>query len=855
MDKYEYRIKLEQIEKLAGRKDYVTAAEIADGIDWRKVKNVNTLFMISDIYEATDRLEDCYEILNMVYDRSYTGRRAVYRLTEVATKMHEFEEAIDLYKEYVKIAPHDLGRYILKYQIYRERGSSVEDQIEVLKEYKSHEYNEKWAYELACLYEEAGQIQKCIEECDELILWFGSGEYVIKALELKRKYQELTAAQQEKYDQRFVQTEPEAEETESAAEEIEAVPEPAEEVSEETVIDDTPQISVINTNKFSTMNLQAELAKGVQDVFDQEPEEGNEEAAETEEFLKTGELEELEKAARAEKSSEPTEPETVSEDTENKTEEPVKASAEELPEAEETSEKIVISVEFTDQEAEETPEPVSEPEDVLAEPEDSEAEKEIEERQNLKPETDGHPVDLFDSDMSDEDFLNLPITGQMTVGKVIAAWEARKHWAKPAEPVSEEVSEEPEKQTVSVETGEITSLLKDFIPSTPKETEEAEEEIEVPEETAEAETFVEPEEPVAEVVEEAPMGTIEDDLPQDIEEAEESEEPFFEHLEKVLEEAVLPDSGMMQEEESKEPEETAAEPETTDETEAVEQEPEEEVSQNTASMLYAIERALAQEISSSEASGKHLTEEQEKIFAYFTLVDGMKKQLLKLLEEEKNYAGKTDSKEGNLIITGHPGNGKTTLAIDIVKVFQKQRHVKGSKIAKVTGDGLNKKEPAEVVKKLGGGALIIERAGSLNQETVEKLSDVMEGMTEGMLVILEDDKEEIGRLLKKNAGFAQKFNRTVNIPIFSNNELVSFGKSYAEENEYYFDEMAVLALYDCIGVRQTSEHVVNVAEVKEIIDEAIAHAEKKRKKLFAKLSKKRIDEYGNKLLLEEDFEF
>lgn len=844
MDKYEYRIKLGQIEKLAGRKDYVTAAEIADGIDWRKVKNVNTLFMISDIYEATDRLEDCYEILNMVYDRSYTGRRAVYRLTEVATKMHEFEEAIDLYKEYVKIAPHDLGRYILKYQIYRERGSSVEDQIEVLKEYKSHEYNKKWAYELACLYEEAGQIQKCIEECDELILWFGNGEYVIKALELKRKYQELTAAQQEKYDQRFVQTEPEAEETETAEEEVNAAQEPAEEVSEKAVIDDTPQISVINTNKFSTMNLQAELAKGVQDVFDQEPEEGSEETAETEEFLKTGELEELEKAAKAEKSSEP---ETVLEDTENKTEEPVEASAIELPETEETSDEIVISVEFTDQEAEKTPEPVLEPEDVLAEPEDSEAEKEIEERQNLKPETDGQLVDLFDPDMSDEDFLNLPITGQMTVGKVIAAWEARKHWTKPADLVSEEVSEEPEKQTVSVETGEITSFLKDFIPSTPKETEEAEEEIEVSEEPAEEETFTEPAE--------APMGTIEDDLPQDIEEAEESEEPFLEHLEKVLEEAVLPESGMMQEEESKEPEERVTEPETADETESEEQETEEDVSQNTASMLYAIERVLAQEISSSEVSGKHLTEEQEKIFAYFTLVDGMKKQLLKLLEEEKNYAGKTDSKEGNLIITGHPGNGKTTLAIDIVKVFQKQRHVKGSKIAKVTGDGLNKKEPAEVVKKLGGGALIIERAGSLNQETVEKLSDVMEGMTEGMLVILEDDKEEIGRLLEKNVGFAQKFNRTVNIPIFSNNELVSFGKSYAEENEYYFDEMAVLALYDCIGVRQTSEHVVNVAEVKEIIDEAIAHAEKKRKKLFAKLSKKRIDEYGNKLLLEEDFEF
>jgi hypothetical protein len=272
-------------------------------------------------------------------------------------------------------------------------------------------------------------------------------------------------------------------------------------------------------------------------------------------------------------------------------------------------------------------------------------------------------------------------------------------------------------------------------------------------------------------------------------------------------------------------------------------------------MLDAIERALAMEAAPVEASGKYLTEEQEKIFAYFTSVNGMKKQLVELLDGDDAYTGLPNSNTGNLIITGHPGNGKTTLAIDIVKAFQKQRRVKGGKLAKVTGDGFNKKNPEDVVKKLGGGAVIIERAGSISFETVEKLSMIMEEETGGLLVILEDDSAEIAALLEKNQKFAAKFNRSIDIPIFSNDELVAFGKSYAEEKEYYFDEMAVLALYDCIGVRQTSDHVVNITEVKEFVDDAIAHADKKSKGLFARLSKKRIDEDGNKLLLEEDFDY
>ncbi len=840
MDKYEYKVKLAQIEKLVAKKDYVTAAKIADGIDWRKVKSVTTLNMVADVYEATNRLEDCYEILNMVYDRSPVGRRVVYRMTEIATKMHDFEEAIDLYKEFVKIAPRDLSKYILKYQIYRERGSSVTDQITILEEYKTYEYDERWAYELACLYEEAGMIDRCIEECDELILWFSEGEYVAKAMELKMKYQELTASQQEKYEHRFDYLEQEAadiveeteeENAEEVPEELQAVAEAvresvAEAAQEHEEEDDTPHVSVINTNKFSTMNLQEELAKGLQMILAQVEEEAAQEFEETA-------AEPVEEAAEAVEPEETIVEEVVEEapvveaDVKADTQEfiPVKEVIIPRTPVVEVEEKVEPVVEeIIPQEPEKEEKALSETAELKTEilkyaavPQEPKME------QMLRTEEDGQ-ISLA---IGEENVLEKQITGQMTIEEILEAWEEKKRQAK--EKI--EKAGESKKNAVLFETGEITSLLEDFIPRTPKEDEPVEAE-EVPEIPVEEESV---EEPVVEEIEEE----LEDDLPQDID--------FADVLEAALAET----------QEEPEKEETVEEESVAEElpVEAPEEEEKPAVGQHTASMLDAIERALAMEIAPVETSGKHLTEEQEKIFAYFTSVSGMKKQLITLLSEDSAYAGREDSRVGNLVITGHPGNGKTTLAIDIVKAFQKQRKVKGGKLAKVTGDGLNKKEPADVVKKLGGGALIIERAGSLNDDTVEKLSVVMEGETGGLLVILEDDSKEISNLMRKNAGFANKFNRSIDIPIFSNDELVAFGKSYAEEQEYYFDEMAVLALYDCIGVRQTSDHVVNVTEVKEFVDDAIAHAEKKSKGLFARLSKKRIDEEGNKLLLEEDFDY
>ncbi|MGN0334496.1 MAG: hypothetical protein ACI4DV_02375 [Lachnospiraceae bacterium] len=798
MDKYEYKVKLNQIEKLVGKKDYITAAKIADGVDWRRVKSASTLMMIADIYDQIERYEDCYEILSMAYDRAPNVRRVLYQLVCLTTKMHEFEEAIELYKEYVKIAPHDLNCYILKYQIYRERGSEVTDQIKIMEEYKSHEYDEKWSYELACLYEEAGMIERCIEECDELILWFSEGEYVIKAMELKMKYQELTASQQEKYEHRFDcaqenespeaileetvlketasgenteaavrEEEPETPETSEAPETSEMperseMPETdAEELQEEVVIEDV-RISPFNTSKFSTINLQEELAKSLAPYLQEE----------TEEVLSEDDCVETVK--------EPTKEVIVRED--------------------------VMRVQEADSEE---PKQLSETEQLKLEIEKyarKEPEFKIEDLYMVEEDTGQVAIRVEDAVAAEKQ-----ITGQMRLEEILAAWEETKRQAD-----REPEKEAEKKAAVLCETSEITGLLQDVIPRTPKETETEEVPVE------EMKT-AEPEEEIAEEL----SVELEDDLPVDLEE---------------LLVNSLNDTNDTEE--------------NTGETQSAgtEEADTESGFDGVSPMIRQLEKALEEEVSSISDHARYLTEEQEKLFAYFMSVRGMKNQLARLLAEDTKYASRTDSAEGNLVITGARGNGKTTLAIDIVKAFQKQRREKGGTLAKITGGGLNKKDPAEILKKLGGGTLIIERAGEMKTSIVEQLSAAMEEQTGGLLIILEDEGKEISRLFAEHEAFGRKFNRMIEIPVFTNDELVEFGKSYAEEQEYYFEEMAVLALYDRIGVNQTAEHVVNVTEVKEIIDRAIAHAEKKGKSWFAKLSKKRVNEFGNRLLLEEDFE-
>ncbi len=705
MDKYEYRLKAEQIEKLVKKKDYAGAAKIADTIDWRRVKNVNMLYIVSEIYEATERYGECMEILDIAYDRAPVGRMLLYRMTEVCTKMNNFDEAIALYREFVKVAPHDQSRYILKYQIYRERGSSLEDQIKILNEYKTHEYQEKWAYELAALYDEAGMQEECVRECDELILWFSEGEYVAKALKLKQKYEPLTEAQKEKYHS-----------------EVKGAP-----ASIGGDDFEEPEVTEFDPGRFNTMNLQAELAGNLDELL-------REEATIDLPDLGFGE-------APPEKAEEPDFREDGTID---------------LPDSG-----------FGSGTAKETEEEISFPEET------SES---------------GHEG-----------------TEQLSVNEILDEWEQKK--AK-TEALLEAGAREEQKrrEKVKQETAELIRLIEGVSDMIPEDVQRILQEADEERKARETASVI-----------------TEDDLPQDLDdeiEEEEEEELAIEFVEE-------PSSGS---------EKKRLSGDTT-----------------SLNMIQELERSLAAEVSEMAINSGHLTEEQARLFAYFTSVKGMSQQLSVLFKGDSRE-GMTNSSRGNLIVTGKQGNGKTTLAIDIVKALQKQQQIGGNKLAKISGQKLNTKDVYEVLTRLKGGALIIEGAGGLSDATMMALSLVMEADTGGLLVILEDTAEEIERLFHKNKNFASKFEHSIDIPVFTNDELVAFGTSYALEQEYSFDEFGKLALYDRIGSRQTNDHLVTVAEVKEIIDRAIEHAEKAGvRRILDRITRKSVDEFGNRLLREADF--
>ena len=736
MDKYEFQIKTEQMEKLIERQDYETAGKIADSIDWRKVRSLELLLKVSDIYEKLERYEDSYEILNMAYDCAPIGRMIVYKMVEVAVQMGDFEEAIELYKEFIKIAPHDLGRYVLKYKIYQGRGSSIEDQIAILEEYKSREYQEQWAYELALLYYKADMVSKCVEECDDLILWFSEGEYVIKAMELKMRIQPLTASQEEKYRQLMA---------ENQAEEI--------------------QVKAVNMDKFSTTNLQEALAESLHTLIWEE-------------------------------------------------------SSQEL--SQELIPPSPIPEESTTEEAEECFAVVSE--------ESQRPESFILSRDTF------HLPKFLGQDESgqltfdmEENVLERQITGQLTIEDILNSWEEKKKETEAAiaEAAKRDEARRQEREYLRA-TGQLPKLPEEIEPTLPTEIQELIDEIEG----------------------KIPATPHRLDKTQDIatilglgkEEESEPEPKWPEGVEDILD--ILEADNL---------EHVAKKEEVEDKTENKEEENKEEEKKEEAPspLMKKLERVLEEEVANLQPG--QLSEEQKKLFAYFTSVQGMNQQLAVLLEEDRmQKERREDSLLGNIVITGKGGSGKTTLAADVVKALQKQRKIKGAKMAKVTADSMNGRNVSEIIAKLGGGALLIERAGSLKTETAAQLSHTMTRKTGGLLVILEDEKEEIRKLFIRCESLGAKFTRTIDIPTFTNKELVAFGESYAEEKECVLDEMAVLALYNRIGTRQTSDHLVNVAEVKEIIDEAIERGGKTG--LFGKIKRSRQDEFGHLILLEKDFE-
>lgn len=796
MDKYEYRLKAEQIEKLVKKKDYKTAAKIADTIDWRRVKNLSMLYIVAEIYEELERYEDCMEILNIAYDRAPVGRMLLYKMTETATKMHNFEDAISLYREFVKLAPHDQSRYILKYQIYRERGSKIEDQIKILREYKAHEYQEKWAYELAECYAKAGMTEECVRECDELILWFSEGEYVAKAMELKMQFEPLTAAQQAQYDRMLGN---------SGAADIHE--------------DDFEEqgVPTYNTDKFSTVNLQAELAANLDELLQSdstieippltlpEPETPSkkEEVPQTEreEAEPEIELEELTLEAL------PVEPEREEPEGEPKAEEEAEPEIEleeldlETPPAEPEIELEELTLET----------PPAEPEIKLEELtlETSPAEPETQEPEDLiVPDLEAPEVEPIEKPEPEQP------AGQMTIEDVLAEWENKKAETE-AKIEAEAGLVKARREKVRQETAELMKLIAGDTSRLPRDVKEILDEIDE-ESRQKKEGSGKPEEPLPQI------------------------EPSLEEEGITLEELKLP-------------EETKTRRPDGD---SYARHKKNRVSGDTAAMnmIQELEKSLATEVSEMAVNAGHLTKEQARLFAYFTSVKGMSGQLAELFKGNVR-PNRKNSSNGNLVITGKRGNGKTTLAIDIVKALQKQNRIEGKKLAKISGRNLNTKDVQEVLGKVKGGALIIENAGALSDSALVALSLAMEGDTGGLLIILEDSAEAIQKIFYKNKNFSSKFDHTIDIPVFTNDELIAFAKSYALELNCTFDEFGVLALYDRIGSRQTLDHMVSVAEVKDIVDGAISHAEKRNvRHLFEKIAKKNVDEFGNRILREEDFE-
>ena len=807
MDKYEYRLKAEQIEKLVKKKDYQTAVKISDTIDWRRVKNLNMLYIVADLYEAVERYEDCMEILNIAYDRAPVGRMLLYKMTEIATRTHNFEEAIKLYREFVKAAPHDQSRYILKYQIYRERGSSLDDQIKTLKEYKTHEYQEKWAYELASLYDQAGMQEDCVRECDELILWFSEGEYVTKAMELKMKYEPLTPVQQDKYDHRY-QTGASVNVGEDDYEEREVS---------------------VNTDKFSTINLQAELAANLDEML--QTDEGDIDVPD----LGLGATEELTIPEVEEIGPEPVEESVESEPVE-KSIEPEELTVPDIPAIEEIiepepEEKSMEPEELMMEELEPEELKMEElmPEEIEPEPvaEEIEPEPAVEE---IKPEPvveeiEPEPVVEEINPEPEEPQLIKQITGRIEIDKILQEWDNKKSETEAALK-AKEPEEEARKEKVRQETAELVKLISGTSDDIPEDVQQILKDLD--EEQKQVNAVV-----------------TEDDLPKDIDapdDLDESEDLTIQEL-SVPEDIVYaakPDHEMVESEPKTKPANDNKEKITTE--------------TGSMNMIQELEKSLAREVADMTIKEGHLTREQAKIFAYFTAVRGVGEQLASLFKGQAG-ASKVNSACGNVVVTGESGNGKTTLAIDIVKALQKLQRVESSRLAKISGKKLNTRDIYETLGKLKGGVLIIEKAGGLSDASMMALSLAMEGDTGGLLIILEDQKAEIQRLFHKNSNLASKFEYKVDIPVFTNDELIAFARSYARELGFSYDEFAVLALYDRIGNGQTNDHRVSVAEVKDMVDAAIEHSEKGGvRKLFSKITGKSVDEEGYRLLHEQDFE-
>jgi len=1019
LDKYEYRVKTEQMLDHLEKKEYQQAKEIADGIDWRRVKNASMLNTVSEIYEYNGEFKKGRDILFLAFDRAPGSRKIVYRLGTLALKIKDIREATDCYEEFVKLAPKDPNQYILKYKILRTQGASLTDQITALEEFKKAEYIEKWAYELAKLYDEAGMTAECLEECDDLILWFSEGKYVYLAMELKMKYKPLTPLQQEKYDSRpgAVKKKPEPEkQPESTLEEVddeneynesteetvdvqeEPVREPVTERVDESEVQEIPpqevpmQETVVQEEIPQEVPMQETVVQeeipqeeiveeAAEEVVEEEPvytepEEAAEEHGSTikqvvtgatleealaqgmavangitieeeamkereDEILANGQMmiddilqkweekqkdheaaiekqkakdeERLQKereqarirqeeerreverkAAEAEarrkaeeeaarkaaeeearrkaeeeearrKAEEEAARKAAEEEARRKAEEEAarkaaeeearrKAEEEAARKAAEEEARRKAEEEAARKAAEEEAEPISKtqriPDDIV---------RLMEEMGNEESEEELYEEDFEDGSETEEDFIEgieEELSGIDMSGSSFEEADFGDEDFEEADFEDEDFEEEDEEEDFEDEDFEEADFEdEDFEEEDEEDFEDEDfEEADFEEEDFEDEDFeeadFEEEDFEDEDFEEADFE--EEDFEADFADVEDEEEDFDDDFADVDdEETDFDDEDLEIEDDEEADEELEIEEPSEEEIQARIKKSKGGVPFDTGFVVTG-----RYDLSATSEIGLKagLTEEQKKLFSYFVPVRGMSEQIVEVLDNDRRAQREGTSKTGNLLVIGRKGSGKTVLAVDIVKAIQKQRSLKQGKVAIVTGESLNKKELTNIIQKLRGGAIIIEHAGKLNARTVKELNYLMEKKTGELLFVLEDQRKPLERLMTANPEFKKKFSSKLELPVFINDELVTFGQTYAKENGYKLDEMGILALYSRIDVMQREDHAVSVAEVKEIMDEAISHSQKANvKHLARRVFGKGTDDSDRIILKEEDF--
>lgn len=930
MDKSEYKLRAEEIKDLISRGEYAQAAEIADTIDWRRVKSVMMLCTISDLYKINRRYEDARDMLLLAYERRPGGRTICYSLCELSIKMEEYVQAIEYYKEFVQVAPKDPGRYILQYKLYEAQDVSLEERIAVLEELKKRDYREKWAYELAYLYHRVGLAARCVEECDELILWFGEGKYVIKAMELKMLHQPLTPEQQEKYDHRFdapgshIPSQNSVQDNEYSGNESyeqsyaqdgsydqsqgyaqdgsydqdqsyaqdssydqnqsyvqdsgydqvtgdTQIYDPVQPAQQETptqpVQDDFDiHVKTMDVGQYNTINLQAELAAGLREVLGEEPKEDTAKAT-SDSITRSivapmmdSDTESLDYPEIAEVSEDDLEPET----------EQIEGSEVFFGETGEIGDLSQVPEVETEEILPEEPASLKK-QDVV--PELSKAEVEPEATTPVEPPKELANVLAQESDgqislvMPEAESIEKQITGQMNIEDILAEWERKKkeNLEKREEEVRQHVLQQTGAMFTEFEQAVRDGLLEKLEKEKAVDADTVTDEVEELEEIADVND--ETEEAPAEVSEEEPKREPADTDIVDTEEVEELEEEpaVAEYEEESATEE--PDAGVDMEvtqepaaEIPEVPEETTAEieeasEETTAETEEAseesvaeaEEEPEEAVEE-----VHEDEQPQTPEppvVERDKAKVRALTREERELYAPFIQSKSAREQLVKAIDNI-SLAAYT----GNVIITGEEGMDTLSLAKNMIREIQATDSNFSGKVAKISGHALNKKDVADTLSKLKNGALIIGKASEMNDTTVNTLYKALQQENQGIVIILEDTKREIDRFLEKHEKLKESFTARMDVEALSNDTLVAFGRQYAREMEYSIDELGVLALHTRIEDMQTIDHVVTVVDVKEIVDEAIAHANKKTlKHFFDVLFAKRYDDEDMIILTEKDF--